>query len=177
MHGSGAENVNKHLVTMFWGILPSKPVSHALYHQGCMKQRLLERKCPLRTRGEIVMTKATSPWIAKLLAIGSIAVAGLMAGTAAQAHGGVSLSIGLGAPVYGNPYVAPAPVYMPPRPVSYPPPPPVYYAPPPRPVYYNAPPVYYTPPPAVYYGGYGNGHRHRHHGHGHGHGHGRHWDR
>ena len=169
MHGSGAENVNKHLVTMFWGILPSKPVSHALYHQGCMKQRLLERKCPLRTRGEIVMTKATSPWIAKLLAIGSIAVAGLMAGTAAQAHGGVSLSIGLGAPVYGNPYVAPAPVYMPPRPVYYAPPPPVYYAPPP-PVYYAPPrPMYrppmYRPAPVYYGGGYRPQRPHHHHHH------------
>ena len=157
MHGSGAENVNKHLVTMFWGILPSKPVSHALYHQGCMKQRLLERKCPLRTRGEIVMTKATSPWIAKLLAIGSIAVAGLMAGTAAQAHGGVSLSIGLGAPVYGNPYVAPAPVYMPPRPVYYAPPPPVYVQ---QQVYYRPAPVYYGPPRGYYgppHGYYGRG--------------------
>lgn len=123
------------------------------------------------------MTKATSPWIAKFLAIGTIAVAGLMAGTAVQAHGGVSLSIGVGVPgvvvggpVYGNPYAVPAPVYVPPRPVYYAPPPPVYYAPPP-PVYYAPPRPMYRPPmyrPApVYYGG--GGYRPQRHNHGHHH--------
>ena len=70
------------------------------------------------------MSRTTSPRMAKLLAAGSIVVAGLMAAAGAQAHGGVSLSVGIGvpgvavgvgAPVYATPYVAPAPVYMPPR--------------------------------------------------------------
>ena len=48
----------------------------------------------------------------KILATGAVAVAGLMVGMAAQAHGGVSLSIGVGVP--GVVVGAPAPVYMPP---------------------------------------------------------------
>ena len=72
------------------------------------------------------------------------------------------VAVGVGAPVYATPYVAPAPVYMPPRPVYYAPPAPVYYAPPP-PVYRPAP-VMVVPGP-VYYGGgpRWRGHRHHHH--------------
>ena len=111
------------------------------------------------------MIKATSASIAKLLGAGALAVAGLMAAGAAQAHGGVSLSVGIGvpgvvAPVYAAPYVAPAPVYVAPRPVYYAPPAPVYYA----------PPVYRPAPVMVVPGGYGYGYyrhgpRHWHGGH------------
>ncbi|GGH62910.1 hypothetical protein GCM10010975_28160 [Comamonas phosphati] len=106
------------------------------------------------------MIKATSAWIAKLLA-----AAGLMAAGAAQAHGGVSLSVGIGvpgvvAPVYAAPYAAPymvpAPVYVAPRPVYYAPPAPVYYAPP----VYRPAPVMVVPGPG--YGYYRHGPRHWH---------------
>ena len=107
------------------------------------------------------MFKTTSPRIAKWLAAASMAVAGLMAASGAQAHGGgVSWSIGVGVP--GVAVGVGAPVYMPPRPVYYAPPPAAYYAPPP-PVYYAPPPVYrpapvmVVPGPGYYRGGYGYG--------------------
>ncbi|WP_417284875.1 hypothetical protein [Comamonas sp.] len=112
------------------------------------------------------MFKATAGWIAKLVAAGTVAVVGLMAAGVAQAHGGVSLSVGIGVPgvVVGAPvYMPPPPVYMaPPRPVYYAPPPPVYYEP--RPVYAPAP-VYVAPGYGYYRGGprYWNGHRGHHH--------------
>ena len=90
------------------------------------------------------MFKTTFPKMTKFLATGAVAVAGLMAGMSAQAHGGVSLSVGVGVP--GMAMGIGAPVYMPPPPVYYAPPRPVYYAP--RPVYF-APPVVYAPPPPM----------------------------
>ena len=108
-----------------------------------------------------------------LAASAGVALAMLTTAGAAHAHGGVSWSVGIGAPGVAvgvaspQPYYAPPPVYYAPQPVYVPPPPPVYYRPA-RPVYY-APPVVVAPP-AVYYGGgyrggYGHGHRHhdRHH--------------
>ncbi len=66
------------------------------------------------------MFKATAGWIAKLVAAGTVAVAGLMAAGVAQAHGGVSLSVGIGVPgvVVGAPvYASPTGLYgaSPPR--------------------------------------------------------------
>ena len=123
---------------------------------------------------EIVMFTTTFPKMTKFLAVGAVAVAGLMAGVSAQAHGGVSLSIGVGVPGVAMGYGAPAPVYMAPPPVYVAPPRPVYYAPP-APVYYAPRPVYrpapvYVGPSYGYYGG--PGWRGRGHGYGHGHGHG-----
>lgn len=129
------------------------------------------------------MFKNTSKRVAKWLAAGSMAIAGLMAVGAAQAHGGVSWSVGVGVP--GVAVGVGAPVYMPPRPVYYAPPPAVYYAPPP-PAYYAPPRPMYRPAPVYYQGGprwSGHGYRdhrphgHRHHGYrGHG-GHGGHGHR
>ncbi|PXV54150.1 hypothetical protein SAMN04487785_11472 [Dyella jiangningensis] len=66
--------------------------------------------------------------LASALLIGCAAVAPAFAG-----H--VSLNIGVGLPVYGGYYAAPAPVV---------------YAPPPPPVYYAPAPVVYAPAPVVY---------------------------
>lgn len=126
------------------------------------------RPAQLNEKEEIVMFKATFPKMTKILATGAVAVAGLMVGIAAQAHGGVSLSIGVGVP--GVVVGAPAPVYMPPPPVYVAPPRPVYYAPP-APVYYEPRPIYrpvpvYVTPGYGYYGGGPRWHGHRH-GHGH----------
>lgn len=108
-----------------------------------------------------------------LAASAGVALAMLTAAGTAQAGGGVSWSVGIGAPGVAvgvaSPqpyYYAPPPAYYAPQPVYVPPPPPVYYRPA-RPVYY-APPVVVAPP-AVYYGGgyrggYGHGHRHHHRG-------------
>ncbi|GAA4419816.1 hypothetical protein [Acidovorax lacteus] len=105
------------------------------------------------------------------LAAAAVGAAALLAAGAAQARDvhwsiginspGVAVGVGNGYPVY----VAPAPVYVPPRPVYYAPPPPVYYAPP-RPIYYSAPPVVVQP-----YGYYERPYRHHRH-----HRHHKHWD-
>jgi len=76
-----------------------------------------------KTKTSIVKRAA----LATAMLIGCAAVAPAFAG-----H--VSLNIGVGLPVYGGGYYAPAPVV-------YAPPPPVYYAP---------APVYYAPAPVVY---------------------------
>lgn len=68
--------------------------------------------------------------VAAAMLIGCVAVAPAFAGS----H--VSLNVGIGLPVVGPAYYAPAPVV-------YAPPPPVVYAP---------APVVYGPPPPVYYG-------------------------
>lgn len=69
--------------------------------------------------------------LATAMLIGCVAVAPAFAGS----H--VSLNVGIGLPVVGPAYYAPAPA------VVYAPPPPVYYAP---------APVVYGPPAPVYYG-------------------------
>ena len=119
------------------------------------------------------MFTTTFPKMTKFLAVGAVAVAGLMVGVSAQAHGGVSLSIGVGVPGVAMGYGAPAPVYMAPPPVYVAPPRPVYYAPP-APVYYAPRPVYRPAPVYVSpgYGYYGGGPRWHGRGHGYGHGHG-----
>ena len=107
--------------------------------------------------------------VARIGAVASLAVAGLVGVTAAQARDNVSFSLGIGVPgvavgVSNAPYYSPAPVYYAPQPV-YVQPAPVYYNPPP--VYYRPAPVYYQPRP-VYYGPYygPRGHGHGPHGHG-----------
>ena len=107
--------------------------------------------------------------IQALVASAGVALVMLTASGAAQAHGGVSWSVGIGVPGVAvgvaspQPYYysPPAPAYYAPQPV-YVPPPPVYYRPA-RPVYY-APPVVVAPP-AVYYGGGYRGDRGYRHGH------------
>lgn len=61
-----------------------------------------------------------------------------IAAAAVSANAEVSVSVGVGGPVYYEP----APVYQSP--------PPVYYQPAP-PVYYQQPPTYYVPPAPAYY--------------------------
>ena len=103
------------------------------------------------------------------VALGLLAAAGT-----AQAHGGVSWSVGVGAPGVAIGVGAPGPVYYaPPAPVYYGPPAGVYVPPPP--VYYRPRPVYYGPPavvvaPRPYYGYRDDGYRdrgYRDHGRGH----------
>lgn len=71
---------------------------------------------------------------AKRIALATAMLVGCAAVAPAFA-GHVSLNVGIGLPVAGVGYYAPAPVYYAPAPVVYAPPPPVYYAP--APVYYG----------------------------------------
>lgn len=109
-----------------------------------------------------------------LVASAGVALAMLTASGAAQAHGGVSWSIGIGTPGVAVGVAAPQPYYYSPPPAYYAPqpvyvpPPPVYYRPA-RPVYY-APPVVVAPPAVYIGGGYRGGYRGGHHHRG-----GRHW--
>ena len=109
--------------------------------------------------------------VARVGAVATLAVAGLVAAGGAQARSDVAFSLGIGVPgvavgVSNAPYYQPAPVYYQPQPV-YSQPAPVYYQP--APVYYEPAPVYYRPAPvyfgATYYGGrgyYGHGYHHGH---------------
>lgn len=74
--------------------------------------------------------------IVKRVALASVLLVGCAAVAPAFA-GHVSLNVGIGLPVVGVGYYAPAPVV---------------YAPPPPPVYYAPAPVVYGPPAPVYYG-------------------------
>ena len=76
----------------------------------------------------------TKTSIVKRVALASAMLIGCAAVAPAFA-GHVSLNIGVGLPVYGGGYYAPAPVV---------------YAPPPPPVYYAPAPVVYAPAPVVY---------------------------
>ena len=92
----------------------------------------------------------------KTVALGLLAVAGMLGVGVAQARGNVYWSIDISAPV-----VYQQPVYVAPPPVVYAPPPVVYV---PRPVYVQPRPVYYYAQP-VYYNGERWRYRHRHHEH------------
>ncbi|WP_298923232.1 hypothetical protein [uncultured Ramlibacter sp.] len=117
----------------------------------------------------------------KAAAAGAVALAALLAGTAAHAGGGVSWSVGVHAApgvVFGatNAPVYAAPVYQPNYYVQAVPnyvPPPILYVPPVvYPTAYYAPPVYWRAGVSHYGGGHGHGKGHgKGHGHGHGNGH------
>ena len=111
------------------------------------------------------MTRSSSLWF-KLVAVGSLAVAGVMASSLANAGTQWSVGINLPGVVVGEPSYGPAPIYQPndyesasvysrPAPVAAP----VYYdaqpvrVRPPETVYYAPPaPVYNRPPPPRFYG-------------------------
>ena len=111
------------------------------------------------------MTRSSSMWF-KVVAVGSLTVAGVMASSLANAGTQWSVGINLPGVVVGEPSYGPAPVYEPnfyesapvysrPAPVAAP----IYYdaqpvrVRPPETVYYTPPaPVYYRPPPPRFYG-------------------------
>lgn len=94
------------------------------------------------------MTRSSSLWF-KLVAVGSLAVAGVMASSLANAGTQWSVGINLPGVVVGEPSYGPAPIYQPNDYESAP----VYSRPAPvaAPVYYDAQPVRVRPPETVYY--------------------------
>lgn len=94
------------------------------------------------------MTRSSSLWF-KLVAVGSLAVAGVMASSLANAGTQWSVGINLPGVVVGEPSYGPAPIYQPNDYESAP----VYSRPAPvaAPVYYDAQPMRVRPPETVYY--------------------------
>ena len=102
------------------------------------------------------MSRSSSMWF-KVVAVGSLAVAGVMASSLANAGTQWSVGINLPGVVVGEPSYGPAPVYEPnyyesapvysrPAPVVAP-----IFAPISAPIYYDAQPVRVRPPETVYY--------------------------
>lgn len=94
------------------------------------------------------MTRSSSMWF-KVVAVGSLAVAGVMASSLANAGTQWSVGINLPGVVVGEPAYGPSPVYEP----NYYEPAPVYARPAPvaAPIYYDAQPIRVRPPETVYY--------------------------